>query len=528
MNAKNTEDDNQSSPARDIIESPRKRMRLENSARKSWSLMDRRTDTEVFQEMGVSLLDPDDGDSNCDAASANNHKPNLKRKRDIENVNPNINSIIMSPRSKFSPKSPRGKLSPSPGPSRVKSPRSSEKLKPLQPSDQILETSLSNAYLIDEETPLAQSVSADFKGFNASFSSGKKRSNENSFSRHSIDDVRVQSSHSSASQDDVTTEGADTFSLLSDEVILGVMRWLPKRTLAHCMLVCKRWYRIACTETLWQRLDLGNKTLSKDALGRILNRKPVIVRFASSEIGEWHPTSTPIQSRIQYLDLSMCSIDHRTLEQLLTRCSGLRKLSLESVSLSQATHELIGHCSNLETLNLTMAQNVTDEGLSAILEGCIGLQSLNISWCNLNEATLNVLVEMLPQKLQRLNLSGARTLTDDMVAALVGRCPRLLELDLSDCSRLAVASLTALLSLSRLEHLALSRCYLLPPHALTKLSSMTALQYLEVWGMLPTASTNALRAALPAIQINQFKFSAISRPTVGTRRTSIWGLRTRD
>ncbi|CAH2237731.1 jg13479 [Pararge aegeria aegeria] len=501
MNAKNTEDDNQSSPARDIIESPRKRMRLENSARKSWSLMDRRTDTEVFQEMGVSLLDPDDGDSNCDAASANNHKPNLKRKRDIENVNPNINSIIMSPRSKFSPKSPRGKLSPSPGPSRVKSPRSSEKLKPLQPSDQILETSLSNAYLIDEETPLAQSVSADFKGFNASFSSGKKRSNENSFSRHSIDDVRVQSSHSSASQDDVTTEGADTFSLLSDEVILGVMRWLPKRTLAHCMLVCKRWYRIACTETLWQRLDLGNKTLSKDALGRILNRKPVIVRFASSEIGEWHPTSTPIQSRIQYLDLSMCSIDHRTLEQLLTRCSGLRKLSLESVSLSQATHELIGHCSNLETLNLTMAQNVTDEGLSAILEGCIGVG--------------------LKNKQGSMEIQG-------MVAALVGRCPRLLELDLSDCSRLAVASLTALLSLSRLEHLALSRCYLLPPHALTKLSSMTALQYLEVWGMLPTASTNALRAALPAIQINQFKFSAISRPTVGTRRTSIWGLRTRD
>ncbi|XP_073966246.1 S-phase kinase-associated protein 2-like [Choristoneura fumiferana] len=57
---------------------------------------------------------------------------------------------------------------------------------------------------------------------------------------------------------------------------------------------------------------------------------------------------------------------------------------------------------------------------------------------------------------------------------------------------------------------------------------MPSLQYLEVWGMLQTASLNALRAALPAIQVNQFMFSAIARPTVGARRTSIWGLRTRD
>ncbi|XP_045783188.1 S-phase kinase-associated protein 2-like [Maniola jurtina] len=530
MDPNSTEDDNLPSPVLDVMENPRKRVRLENSPRKSWSLMDRRADKEVLQEMGVSLLEPDDGDPNCDAASINNaHKPNLKRKRDLENVNPNINNIIMSPRGKYSPKSPRGKFSTSPGPSRIKSPRSSEKLKPLQPSDQTLETSVSHAYLVDEETPLGQSVSADYKGLNAGTSSGKKRISDNSFNRNSLEeDQRVQLAQSYSRQDDMTQEDTDTFSLLSDEVILGVMSWLPKRTLAHCMLVCKRWYRIACTESLWQRLDLANKALPKDSLGSILDRKPVVVRFASAEIAEWHPTSMPIQSRIQLLDLSMCTIDHKTLEQLLVRCSGVRKLSLESVNLSEAAQKLIGKCANIEVLNLTMAQGITVEGLTAILEGCTGVQSLNISWCYLSEEALRILVEMLPQNLQRLNLGGARALTDDMVTALVARCPLLIELDLSDCSRLAVASLSALLSLSRLEHLALSRCYLLPPHALTKLSSMASLQFLEVWGMLHTASTNALRAALPAIQINQYKFSAIARPTVGTRRTSIWGVRTRD
>ncbi|CAH2083599.1 unnamed protein product [Euphydryas editha] len=246
-----------------------------------------------------------------------------------------------------------------------------------------------------------------------------------------------------------------------------------------------------------------------------------------SQIGPWSPTKADA-SRVQYLDLSMSSLEPRTLEHALRACPALRKLSLESVRLSEHAQHLVGNCKNLETLNLTMARGITAEGLTSILEGCTGLQSLNISWCNLSEAALNVLVTMLPPKLQRLNVSGARIMTDEMVARLVGRCPRLLELDLSDCSRLGVAALGALGALRRLEHLALSRCYLLPPHALTKLSSMTSLQYLEVWGMLQTGSLNALRSALPAIQLNQFMFSAIARPTVGARRTSIWGLRTRD
>ncbi|CAB3234754.1 unnamed protein product, partial [Arctia plantaginis] len=288
------------------------------------------------------------------------------------------------------------------------------------------------------------------------------------------------------------------------------------------------WHRLAYDETLWQRLDLGSKTLAKDALGRILARKPVIVRLASSEIGEWHPTTLPEPSRIQYLDLSMASVDPQTLDNLLQSCPHLCKLSVESVQLSDNTCELIGKCSKLETLNLTMAQGITAEGLSAILTGCPGLQSLNISWCNLDEAALNVLVAKLPQKLQRLNISGTRIMSDATVEGVCARCPRLVELDVSDCGRLTARCAAALGALARLEHLATSRCYMLPPHALYKLGSTPSLQYLDVWGMLQTQALSALRTALPHVQLNQFMFSAIARPTVGPRRTSIWGLRTRD
>ncbi|XP_072947024.1 S-phase kinase-associated protein 2-like [Epargyreus clarus] len=503
------------SSSADVVESPRKRMRLDTAARKSWSLMDGKTDNDVLQEMGVSLLEPDENETHCDT-STSIHKT-LKRKHDIENVNPNITS----PRCRHSPKSPRVKCSPGPGPSRVRSPRSSEKAKPLQPIDQS-ETTLISDYLVDEETPLAQSISADYPLAHTGFGApaGTKKCT-------AVTPLGLQEELMISRRSKSDNQGDDTFSVLSDEMMLSVFRWLPKRTLAHCMLVCKRWYRVACDETLWQRLDLGNKTLSKDALGRIIAKKPVIIRLAGSEIGNWTPSTDPGPSRIQYLDLSMCTVEPDTLNSLLRCCPSLRKLSLENVGVDDCSCELIGKCTQLETLNLAMVRGLTTDGIVSILEGCTGLNSLNLAWCHLSESSLQVLVELLPQKLQRLNISGAKALTDDLLGQLAERCPRLLELDASDCSRLCDA-VQALHPLRRLEHLALSRCYLVPPHALTKLGALAALQFLELWGTLQSASVGALRAALPAVQLNQFMFSAIARPTVGTRRTSIWGLRTRD
>ncbi|KAL4711765.1 hypothetical protein ACJJTC_004107 [Scirpophaga incertulas] len=508
MNTNATEDDIETQENTLPAESPRKRPRLENTVRKSWSLMDRRTDDEVLHEMGVGLLEPDDQEPPNEIAHQSGLQRCLKRKRDIENVNPNANCATSS-------HSPRGKGSPSAGPSRVRSPKSLEKTKPLQPSENILETSLTDEYLIDEETPLAQVSAAPL----AQITEGRRRCVTPLGLQ---DEIIIYKLHKSE------PEGVDSFNILSDEMILSVFRWLPKRTLTNCMLVCKRWHRVAYDETLWQRLDLGNKSLSKDALGKILARKPMIVRLASSEIAEWHPTTPAYQSRIQYLDLSISTIDTITLNCLLERCSALKKLSLESVKVVDRTCEFIGRCNNLETLNLTMAQGVTADGVSFIVTGCTNLQSLNISWCNLSEDALTVLVTGLPQNLQRLNLAGARSLTNEMVEQLCEQCPRLAELDASDCCKLTAPSISVLRNARRLRHLALSRCYLLPPATLTKLSSMVSLQYLEVWGMLQSTSLNALRAALPAIQINQFMFSAIARPTVGTRRTSLWGLRTRD
>lgn len=78
--------------------------------------------------------------------------------------------------------------------------------------------------------------------------------------------------------------GEDNFAKLSDEILLSVFKWLPKKTLIRCSLVSHRFNRVTQDESLWTRLDLGGKTIQTYALGRILLRGTVILRLAQTKV----------------------------------------------------------------------------------------------------------------------------------------------------------------------------------------------------------------------------------------------------
>ena len=61
-----------------------------------------------------------------------------------------------------------------------------------------------------------------------------------------------------------------------------------------------------------------------------------------------------------------------------------------------------------------------------------------------------------------------------------------------------------------------------------ELSDLPSLAFLDVFGILSDAALQTLQSTFPSLGINKFIHSSVARPTVGTRRTSIWGLRTRD
>uniref|UniRef100_A0A336MLE4 CSON003285 protein n=1 Tax=Culicoides sonorensis TaxID=179676 RepID=A0A336MLE4_CULSO len=330
----------------------------------------------------------------------------------------------------------------------------------------------------------------------------------------------------------------DHFSRLSDEIILHIFKWLPKKALTRCCFVCTRFNKIVHTDILWTRLDLGGKSLKKGALGNVITRGVVILRLAQADIHEpifddeisnvdWEE----YHSKLQYLDLSMATISESALELFLSKCRKLKKLSLEHVKINEDVLVEIGANSQIDSLNLTMCEGITQIGVQVIGIRLKNLRCLNISWTNLTQRALEIFVQYITPELLRLNIAGCRTtMTDQILAALVDRCPKLVELDISDCPKLTTEGLKVLLKLKSLEYLSISRCYTVdvPAFLTTFLKDSTSLLYLDVFGLIRDENLQVLAATFPKIGFNKFVHSSVARPTVGTRRTSIWGLRTRD
>lgn len=327
--------------------------------------------------------------------------------------------------------------------------------------------------------------------------------------------------------------GEDQFAKLSDEMILQIFRWLPKKALMRCSQVSKRFNQVSIDETLWTRLDLSCRSLREGALGRVISRGTVILRLAQAHVScpVFLPGSVEphFETKIQFLDLSMCSIDPVPLYELLSRCRSLRKLSLENVSLDANCCKEISCNDNLEALNLTMCEGLDCFNVTTLIKKLTKLHSLNISWTHLSRSSVDTLVANVTPSLLRLNLAGCRhTMSDAALEKLIHRCPNLLELDLSDCTQLTSEAITVVCKLKKLEYLSLSRCYNIGVTAYLQLGELHSLLFLDVFGLLSEQAINMLQSSFPGVGINKFMHSSVARPTVGTRRTSIWGLRTRD
>ncbi|XP_054726889.1 lysine-specific demethylase 2B isoform X1 [Anastrepha obliqua] len=334
---------------------------------------------------------------------------------------------------------------------------------------------------------------------------------------------------------DNLTDGKDHFTTLSDEIVLQIFKWLPKKALVRCSYVCRRFNRCASDESLWARLDLGGRFLRAGALENILTRGVVILRLAQAELNhpvfdsEFLHAEPKFESKLQYLDLSMASLTKSSLKMLLSHCRQLKKLSLEHVPINDGICNEIAKNTNLEALNLAMCIGLEAWSVRKIMESLQNLNSLNISWTNLSVDAVTSVVTNVTPNLMRLNMSGCRkTLYDSHVASLAKRCTQLLEIDFSDCTALTGNVVNIICKFKMLEYLSLSRCYLIPASSYMDLVNLPTLTYLDIFGMLSDTGMELLEQNFPNIGINKFIYSSVARPTVGTRRTSVWGLRTRD
>uniref|UniRef100_T1J5R1 F-box domain-containing protein n=1 Tax=Strigamia maritima TaxID=126957 RepID=T1J5R1_STRMM len=319
----------------------------------------------------------------------------------------------------------------------------------------------------------------------------------------------------------------DIFPQIADEVMLNIFKWLPKSTLVRCAQVCKHWNRIAFDETLWRRVDLGGRILQPGVMNYVLNRGVQVLRLAQSTFLTPIFKRSVVSSQFQYLDLSIATIDVDSLEQILNACRQLKKLSLESCNINDKICFCVGANRHLTTLNLSMCEGITNNGLCAVLRGCTQLIDLNLAWTELDLPSLFCIANRLTATIKRLNLSGFRSvLTNEVVIKIIERCTQIEELDISDSQCITHDLLDSFQKLLKLNYLALSRCYSLRA-AHFSLINVPCLRNLVIFGLFPEESIQALQLNLPNVIVNECLFSTIARPTVGNQCTSLWGIRLR-
>lgn len=72
-------------------------------------------------------------------------------------------------------------------------------------------------------------------------------------------------------------------------------------------------------------------------------------------------------TKLQYLDLSMAVINTSGLVELFSRCTRLKKLSLEHVPLNDAVCKELANNKQLEVLNLAMCTGITRYGIRKLM-----------------------------------------------------------------------------------------------------------------------------------------------------------------
>lgn len=209
----------------------------------------------------------------------------------------------------------------------------------------------------------------------------------------------------------------DPFASLSDEIVLKVFQFLPKKALQRVACVNSRFCRISEDETLWIRMDLGNKALRRGSIGKVFSRGLIILRLAQARIQsplfESHFVVDGFQTKLQYLDLSMASIDETSLAQLLSTCRLLKKLSLEQLKIDVHVCKEVAENKDLEVLNLAMCEGLEIDGLKILMTKLQALTAANISWTSLSSESMKILVTTIAPSIMRLNIAGSRRALND-------------------------------------------------------------------------------------------------------------------
>ena len=212
---------------------------------------------------------------------------------------------------------------------------------------------------------------------------------------------------------------------LPDRVILKILHNLGFPDLLRCGQVSKRIREISNDETLWQKINLFNKKVPIGFLSRVLKTNCKYLSLNEARLGD--PLSKACEklelnkkSKLIYLDLSWCKSTVEDIEEILSSCHMLEKLSLAGIpslaDLKLTSNMIDSICTQngqtLQSLNLNFCNGLDLESVKQILQKCVKLKEVNFGDTRLTDATESYLAENLPSQIERLDLIGDSELSE--------------------------------------------------------------------------------------------------------------------
>ncbi|CAM1502680.1 Fc.00g074560.m01.CDS01 [Cosmosporella sp. VM-42] len=272
---------------------------------------------------------------------------------------------------------------------------------------------------------------------------------------------------------------------LPNEILISIFSRLSSTSdLYHCMLVSKRWARNA-VDLLWHRPACTNwknhssicQTLALDH--PFFSYKDFIKRLNLAALADKVNDGS-------VLPLAVCT---RVERLTLTNCRNLTDSGLTA---------LVENSASLLALDISNDKMITEQSILAIAEHCKRLQGLNISGCdNISNDSMISLAEAC-KYIKRLKLNECVQLRDNAILAFAEHCPNILEIDLHQCSQIGNQPVTSLLARGNcLRELRLASCELIDDDAFLSLPPGRMFEHLRILDL--TSCTRLTDAAVQKI-----------------------------
>lgn len=248
-----------------------------------------------------------------------------------------------------------------------------------------------------------------------------------------------------------------TINDLPDSILLKIFSILSSRrlyTLFRLRSVCRKWKAFASDSDLWRRIVFPDKMFFEmEVLERLITWCDNVVEVDISNSTnrgdyEWLELIATKCPNIHILKAKHCSINDEGVRKLAYSCTKLRELVLSCRSPTSGCFiDILRNCPRLESLHIFHQddENGTRAAFQLSNEFIKSLLTSNIkSFCcqlpgfsSEGAFMMGNYITCQSSKLEKLDLSGSSTLTDQMLMFIASKCPKLKSLNISHCSNVS-------------------------------------------------------------------------------------------